>query len=145
MLRIAGRRIIGFIHFPRVLALCEMQSASSRIWTRVIVSISYDNNHYITVHPQEKICTWLKVERFYTHDKHSGSWVFHAPFYAFCIPHAFSNSWFKKGLASIVRGCQHSKCQWLLIPFICILLLTDWLAQEFLLCWVFEKKRMAGF
>ena len=23
-----------------------MQSASSRIWTRVIVSISYDNNHY---------------------------------------------------------------------------------------------------
>ena len=24
-----------------------MQSASSRIWTRVAVSISYDNNYYI--------------------------------------------------------------------------------------------------
>ena len=25
-----------------------MQSASSRIWTRVAMSISYDNNHYTT-------------------------------------------------------------------------------------------------
>ena len=30
-LPIAGGRIIGFIPFPRVLMLCEMQSASSRI------------------------------------------------------------------------------------------------------------------
>ena len=30
-LAIAGGRIIGFIPFPRVLMLCEMQSASSRI------------------------------------------------------------------------------------------------------------------
>ena len=29
-----------------VLALCEMQSVSSRIWTRAAVSISYDDNHY---------------------------------------------------------------------------------------------------
>ena len=28
------------------LVLCEMQSVSSRIWTRVAVSISYDGNHY---------------------------------------------------------------------------------------------------
>ena len=28
--------------------LCEMQSVSSRIWTRVAVSISYDDNHYTT-------------------------------------------------------------------------------------------------
>ena len=41
-LPIAGERIIGFIPFPRVLVLCEMQSVSSRIWTRVTVSISYD-------------------------------------------------------------------------------------------------------
>ena len=27
---------------------CEMQSVSSRIWTRVAVSISYDDNHYTT-------------------------------------------------------------------------------------------------
>ena len=26
--------------------LCEMLSVSSRIWTRVAVSISYDDNHY---------------------------------------------------------------------------------------------------
>ena len=39
-LPIAGGRIIGFIPFPMVLVLCEMQSLSSRIWTRVAVSIS---------------------------------------------------------------------------------------------------------
>ena len=47
-LPIAGGRIIGLIPFPRVLVLCEMQSFSSRIWTRVAVSISYDDNHYTT-------------------------------------------------------------------------------------------------
>ena len=47
-LPITGGRIIGFIPFPRVLVLCEMQSVSSRIWTHVVVSISYDNNHYTT-------------------------------------------------------------------------------------------------
>ena len=30
-----------------------MQSVSSRIWTRVVVSISYDDNHYTTI----SICT----------------------------------------------------------------------------------------
>ena len=45
-LPIAGGRIIGFILFPRVLVLCEMQSITSRIWTSVAVSISYDDNHY---------------------------------------------------------------------------------------------------
>ena len=33
---------------PRVWVQCEMQSVSSRIWTRVAVSISYDDNDYIT-------------------------------------------------------------------------------------------------
>ena len=47
-LPIAGGRIIGFIPFPRVLVLCEMQSISSRIWTRVAVSIPYNDNHYTT-------------------------------------------------------------------------------------------------
>ena len=47
-LPMAGGRIIGFIPFQRVLVLCEMQSVSSRIWTRVAVSISYDDNHYTT-------------------------------------------------------------------------------------------------
>ena len=43
---IAGGRIIGFIPFPKVLVLCEIQSVSSRIWTRIAVSISCDDNHY---------------------------------------------------------------------------------------------------
>ena len=45
-LPIAGGRIIGFIPFPRVLVQCEMQSVSSRFWTRVAVYNSYDDNHY---------------------------------------------------------------------------------------------------
>ena len=47
-LPIARGRIIGFIPFPRALVLCEMESVSSGIWTRVAESISYDDNHYTT-------------------------------------------------------------------------------------------------
>ena len=47
-LPIAGGRIIGFIPFPRVLVLCEIQLALPRIWSRVAVSISYDDSHYTT-------------------------------------------------------------------------------------------------
>ena len=47
-LPIAIGRIIGFIPFPKELVLCEMQSVSSRIWTRVAVSISYDDSHHTT-------------------------------------------------------------------------------------------------
>ena len=47
-LPIAGGRIIGFIPFPRVLVLCEMQSVSFRIWTRIAVFISYGDNDYTT-------------------------------------------------------------------------------------------------
>ena len=47
-LPIAEGRIIGFIPFPRVLVLCEMQSVSPRIWTRIAVFISYGDNDYTT-------------------------------------------------------------------------------------------------
>ena len=47
-LLIARGRIIGFIPFPKVLVLCEMQPVSSKIWTHIAVSISYDDNHYTT-------------------------------------------------------------------------------------------------
>ena len=58
-LPIAGGRIIGFIPFPRVLVLCEMQSVSSRIWTRVAVSISLRDTK-LTCH--HKCVTWpLKI------------------------------------------------------------------------------------
>ena len=45
---LTGGRIVGFIPFPRVLVVWEMQTSFSRIWTRVIVSISYNDIHYIT-------------------------------------------------------------------------------------------------
>ena len=38
-----------------------MQSVSSRIWTRVVVSISYDDNHYTTGTSRE--CNLLPVDR----------------------------------------------------------------------------------
>ena len=41
---IAGGRIVRLIPSPRVLGLYEMQIVSFRIWTRVDVSISYDDN-----------------------------------------------------------------------------------------------------
>ena len=47
-LPIAGGTIIGFIPFPRVLVQCEMQSVSSRIWTRIAAFISYGDNDYTT-------------------------------------------------------------------------------------------------
>ena len=42
-----------FIPSPRVLVICEMQSVSSRIWTRVAVFISYDDNDYTR---EESLC-----------------------------------------------------------------------------------------
>ena len=57
-LPITGGRIIGFIPFPRVLVLCEMQSASFRIWTRIAVSIYYDDNHYTK---DSKNGTWYRL------------------------------------------------------------------------------------
>ena len=47
-LPVARRRTIRFVPNLRVFLLCEMQSVSSSIWTCVIVSISYNDNHYTT-------------------------------------------------------------------------------------------------
>ena len=58
-LPIAGGRIIGFIPFPRVLVLCKMQLGWSRIWTRVSVSISYDDNDYTSV---TSSCSWCMIQ-----------------------------------------------------------------------------------
>ena len=60
-LLIAGGRIIGFIPFPRVLVLCEMQSASSRIWTCVAVSTSYDDNHYTHIFPKTILFSFVQI------------------------------------------------------------------------------------
>ena len=61
-LPIAGGRIIRFIPFSLVLVPCEMQSVSSRIWTRVTVFISYDDNHYTT--DTSDICTLIILSWF---------------------------------------------------------------------------------
>ena len=45
-LSIARERRDGFMHFPKALAQSEIQTASTRIWTQVTDSISYDDNHY---------------------------------------------------------------------------------------------------
>ena len=69
-LPIAGGRIIGFMPFSRVLVLCEMQSVSSRIWTRVAVSISCDDNHYTTGTSREiknSLISWLFRELSWSH------------------------------------------------------------------------------
>ena len=60
-LPIAGGRILGFIPFPGVLVQCEMQSVSSRIWTHVTGSISYDDNHYTTGTNHHHHCTSMYV------------------------------------------------------------------------------------
>ena len=63
-LPISGARIIGFIPFPRVLVLCEMQSASSRIRIHVTMSISYDDNHYTTGTSHLTVCKRMSLGSF---------------------------------------------------------------------------------
>ena len=46
ILCIAWERTDGFMPFPKPLAQCEMQTASSRIWTQVADFICCNNNHY---------------------------------------------------------------------------------------------------
>ena len=47
-LPIVGGQIVGFMPFPRVLALCETHTAPSSISTKLNVSIYNDVNHYNT-------------------------------------------------------------------------------------------------
>ena len=64
-LPIAGGRIIRFIPFPRVLVLCEMQSVSSKIWTRITVFISYgDNDSQVHSDPERshRIVSYLWIK-----------------------------------------------------------------------------------
>ena len=61
-LPIAGGRIIGLIPFPRVLVLCEIQSVSSRIWTRIAVFISYGDNDYTLIYNMVKCKVKLHLQ-----------------------------------------------------------------------------------
>ena len=42
---IGGESLVECIHLPRFLVICKMQTASTRIWTRVPQLISYDDSH----------------------------------------------------------------------------------------------------
>ena len=48
ILSIAGGKIARLITFPKLFVLCGIQTALSRIWTRVSVSISHDDIQHIT-------------------------------------------------------------------------------------------------
>ena len=45
-LPIARGGTVGFILFPRISILCEIQTALFSIWTLVLMSISYNDNHF---------------------------------------------------------------------------------------------------
>ena len=47
-LPIAGAKIIGFILFPRIWELYEIQTVSFKIWNRFTLSVSLDDNPYLT-------------------------------------------------------------------------------------------------
>ena len=53
---LAEGRLVKFIPFSRVLALCEMQTVSSRIETCITMSIYYNDNHYIMTHSFGNAC-----------------------------------------------------------------------------------------
>ena len=60
-----SKRVNSLSHsLPRVFALRNMQTASSRIWTRVTVSIFYDDNHYTaSTFPPLYIYIYIYIER----------------------------------------------------------------------------------
>ena len=51
------------IAFPRVLVLCEIWTALSRIWTLFAISISYDNNYYTEHLLQENLLKKKKKKK----------------------------------------------------------------------------------
>ena len=65
--------MIGFIPFPRLLVLCEMQSVSSRIWPRIAVFISCDDNHYTT----SSFSVALHIKLLKNYEKYSKIFLLH--------------------------------------------------------------------
>ena len=62
---IAWGRIIGLIPFPRVFVVCEMQSTSCRIGTRVAMSISSDDGYYTMSTPNcTPINRWKDIYKY---------------------------------------------------------------------------------
>ena len=66
---ITGRRIVGFKPFCWYLAVCEIQTTSPKIWTRVAVSISNDVNNYTTDTSTKAlvcvcvcVCEYIKIQ-----------------------------------------------------------------------------------
>ena len=62
-LPIAVGRIIQYLPFPRVLVLCEMQKAPSKIWNQFAMSISYDDSHYTMNTYSVCVCVCVSIYR----------------------------------------------------------------------------------
>ena len=64
-LPIAGVKTSGFRSFPRVIVQNDSQTVLSRIWTRVVDSISYDDNRYVKhssgISVKEENCDVLNI------------------------------------------------------------------------------------
>ena len=72
-LPIVGGRIVGFIPFPKLFALCEWQIPFSGIWTRVTESVSNDNNNYTTcirVLTSTHVCTHMVSSWYMPHQRY---------------------------------------------------------------------------
>ena len=68
-LPITGRRIVGFIHFLRVLVLCEIETALSKIWTWVAIANFYDANHY-TMNASISEIVWQNLNLMFIRSSH---------------------------------------------------------------------------
>ena len=55
-----------------------MQSVSSRIWTRVAVSISYDDNHYTT--GTSKIIITIIIDNNKSNNNNNARWEYLKPY-----------------------------------------------------------------
>ena len=60
-LSIAWESSGGLMPLSRLLVWSKMQTASSRIWTQVADSISYNNNRYAIYACEVRVCTWVYV------------------------------------------------------------------------------------
>ena len=61
ILPIKGGRIVEFSLFPEVLALCEMQSAVSWVWTCVAMSIFHSSNHCSMNTSYFSLCLYIYI------------------------------------------------------------------------------------
>ena len=99
-LPIAGGRIVGWIPFPRILALCEMQAVSSKIWICVATSISDVILYYENLLRVGNVCrNWLRLKFPTLYSLKTPTWPIHNACFILVMVYthamlAFHWSWF---------------------------------------------------